>query len=82
MLVKVLFGQRKETYKGEYCPEALAVMTEYDDDENPDYLTEQLAKYEASNEFESLKVVDIDVAHRDIMNILRPVKNVVQGDVQ
>ena len=44
MKVHVLFAQRIQRYKGQYGLEALAVMTEYDYDENPSYLMEKKRK--------------------------------------
>lgn len=72
MLVLVLFGQRKETYPGEYGPECLAVMSGYDNDENPGYLRQEQAKHEESGEFEALHVIPLNVVEARIMEILRP----------
>lgn len=41
MKLYVLFAQRKESYEGEYSPEALACMEDVGNDINPDYLLEQ-----------------------------------------
>jgi hypothetical protein len=69
----VLFGQRIcSNYPGEYGLEALACASEADMDGNPDYLPEQEAKYKATNEFECLKVVALNVAERLIRAVMYP----------
>ena len=72
MILHILMGQRKESYPGEYAPEALAVMTEYGQDENPEYMAEEKKKYRDSGEFESIAVIDFDTSDKAIMAVLRP----------
>lgn len=72
MKLHVLFAQRKENYPGEYAPEALACASEYDYDENPDYLNGELAKNMASGEFGSVRIVDLQINGAKLMEILRP----------
>lgn len=68
----VLFGQRVCTYDGEYALEALACATEADMDGNPEYIPEQEAKYKASEEFDRLAVVTLNVKESDIRAIMYP----------
>lgn len=72
MLLHVLMGQRKESYPGEYAPEALAVLDECVQSDNPDYMAGEKAKYDASDEFESVVVIDLEVSQAAILAILRP----------
>lgn len=60
-------------------------MTEYDCDENPAYLREELEKYRDSNEFEGLAIVDLEVDERAIRKIVVPsgtVKAEVVGETR
>ncbi len=72
MKVHVLFGQRKERYLGEYPPEALACATEADFDENPAYLRDELTKHQTSGDFESVRIVDLNINGAKLMELLRP----------
>jgi hypothetical protein len=56
MRLYVIFGQRKERYEGELAPEALDVMDEYCNDDNPSWLPDKLALYRESGEY-----IDVDI---------------------
>lgn len=81
MNLYVVFGQRKESYPGEYGVEALAVMTEYDAEANESYLDEKVAEYRASNEFENVQKVCLNVSEKEIMKLLRPAAFAVPAQV-
>lgn len=70
MIIKVIFGQRKESYLGEYAPEALEVMDEYRYSENPDWLNGKYSEYEASKDFSSLRIIDIHIDNETLVGIL------------
>lgn len=72
MKIKVLMAQRKERYPGEYDLEALAVMTEADEDANPDYLPDTLESNRSTGEFDALSIVTLEVDRNAIMSILYP----------
>lgn len=72
MKLHVLFAQRKERYPGEYAPESLACMTEYEQDENPEYLPAEQAKAEASGEFRSTAVVTLEFSGKELERLLNP----------
>lgn len=63
MRVYVLFGQRVETYDGQYAPEALDVIDEYTVEDNPQYMDQSLAqkleKHQA--EFEGMAWFPLDI---------------------
>lgn len=82
MILFVLFGQRKEKYKGQYGLEALAVMTEYDMDANSEYMEEQLEKQEKTSDFDGLKIVKIYVNEEKIYSILFPEQKSIVGVIQ
>ena len=70
MTIFVLFGQRKEDYPEQYAPEALAVISEYDHQDNPDYLREQLEKYQKTNEFQALRVCEVSIGSQSALREL------------
>jgi len=61
MIIKVLIGQRKCRYAGEYAPEVLAAIDEYGDDDNPDYMEREFNSNQGSGEFTCLKIFNIKV---------------------
>lgn len=81
MKLHVLFGQRKERYTGEYAPEALACMSEYDHDDNPEYLAGEQANADASAEFRSTAVVTFEFSREQLERILNPVPAVLTAAV-
>ena len=68
----VLFGQRTGSYPGEYGLEAIASMTDYDVDANPDYLAEQKHEAQASDDFDVIGFVDLEVDEDAVRSILYP----------
>lgn len=74
MLLHVLFGQRKEAYEGEYAPEALNVMTEYDYAENPQWLLDKLDRESKEKHWESVKIVKIEISLKELMEAVRPLE--------
>jgi hypothetical protein len=81
MKLYVLFAQRKERYEGQYGLEALAVMTEYDADANPDYLAEQKSLALKTDDFDSLEIVTIRVHENEVYSILYPERKEIEGNV-
>lgn len=81
MDIIVLMAQRKENYPGEYAPEALACMAEYDHSDNPEYLDKKKAEAVASDEFENVEFVRLAVDGKSIMRILRPTIEAVPAQI-
>ena len=77
----VLVGHRKETYKGEYAPEALEVIDEIGNDENPYFLTNKMREYRRTKEFDSLAVLRIRVPAKSVTDALYPKQNTIHGSV-
>jgi len=77
----VLIGQRKERYEGEYSPEALAVIDEYGDSENQDYMRDELHKQTQSGDFLALTVLHLNVSDDDVNNALFPAAKVISAKV-
>lgn len=82
MILYVLMGQRACRYAGEYAPEALAVMDEFGQSDNPDYLEQQMEIYTKSNEFSSLKLIAVNVDGKLIAEILSPTIPAISGKVE
>ena len=81
LILKVLFGKQKESYEGEYVSEALEIIDEYVDDENPDFLTNKLKEYQKQDIYESLVIVEIEIDEEKIKSFLRPV-NKIKGIIK
>ena len=81
MKILVLMGQRKCTYKGEYAPEALACISEFGDSEVPEYMEDEYQKAVNSREFDSVKVIPLEVDDQAITNALFPVVNTIKASV-
>lgn len=70
MKLYVLFAQRKETYDGEYAPEALAVADEYTMDESPEWMERQIKEQvEVNSDFIAHTVVEIDLGDKALSKI-------------
>ncbi len=81
MKVSVLFAQRKERYNGEYGLEAIACMTEHDEEANPSYLPDTLEQNRQSGDFKSLAIVTLNVSEADVRKILQPESTEVSAEV-
>lgn len=72
MKLLVLFGQLKNSYPGQYAPDALACMTEYAHSDNPAYLEGEHAKALESKAYESVALVALNVDGARIDELLSP----------
>lgn len=72
MKVHVLFAQRKCSHPGQYGLEALTCMSEYEYSDNPGYMSVQKAEYEASNEFEKVSELVLEVDEQTILSAMFP----------
>lgn len=79
-VIYLLIGQRKVSYPGEFAPEALAVADEFTQDDNPEYLDNELDKYEKSKEFTALEIIKVNV-NADFDDILNR-RIEVSGEVE
>lgn len=72
MILKVLFIQRKESYEGQYAPEALCCVDEYAEEENPTWFQDQCKKEleVVKNDIISSKIIEIDIDQSKIRKIL------------
>lgn len=84
MILKVIAGQRKCSYPGEHAPEIFECMTEFQYDENPEWLNNKFeeARVEVGKHFVSLKIIDINVSQEAIERILKPESVMIPGEVK
>ena len=81
MELYVIFAQRKERYEGEHGLEALAVASEYDYDQNPEYINDTLAQNKAEADFVSVALVKLFVPEGDVRAVLSPENKLVHAKV-
>ncbi len=61
MIIKVILGQRKETYVGQYAPRSLATMDEHTFEKNKDCFLNILKEHQKNTYWFSVKIIDIEV---------------------
>ncbi|HAR37918.1 MAG TPA: hypothetical protein DCS09_04710 [Porphyromonadaceae bacterium] len=81
MELLVLIGQRKQRYEGEHALEALAVIDEYGDDINPEYMKEQTIQYSSSDEFDALSVIRLSIDEPAVRSQLYPEAKTIPAEV-
>jgi hypothetical protein len=73
MKLKILFGQRKESYIGQFAPETIGMITtEFLYDEFPEGFDDECKEFikRNSNEFIALKVIDVEVNTEQLRNLI------------
>ena len=78
----IIMAQRKESYPGQFAPEALDVADEWCQDDNPDWLRERLEHHRNSNEFEAVEVIRLTVDMDAIQRRLRPTIKTISANVE
>lgn len=82
MIVKILFGQMQNTYPDEYAPEALAIISEYDDNDNSEYMEKEYEKYASSKDYIKLAIVDVEINDEKLDKILSPETVKISGKIK
>lgn len=77
----ILVGQRKCRYDGEYAPEALQVIDDIGNSDNPDFLLDEKEKATASGEFDSVSILTVRVPDASVTECLYPAQRPVRGEV-
>lgn len=77
----ILVGQRKQRYDGEFAPEALEVIDDIGDGDNPDFLIEKRKQHHGSGDFESIATVRVRVPSEAIARALKPARTAIVGEV-
>ncbi len=84
MKLYVMFGQRKESYPGEYAPEALLCWDEFCVDENPQGFEDACAAAEqeaTKNDIVRTKIMAINVDGHKISRLLNETPE-IEGKVE
>jgi hypothetical protein len=86
MIIYLIVGQRKESYRGEYGPEVLGAEDEFSNDENGgEWLLKEVERYRnpdrAESVFEAVEVITISVPMQKIMDRLRPGEHAITATV-
>lgn len=81
MKLYVIFGQRKENYEGQYAPEALEVINEYANDDNPTWLGDKFREIQKQEDMKSVKIVTVVINNKNLSDIMNP-KNELEGEIK
>ena len=83
MNLHILFGQRKQSYAGEYAPEVLVCWTESDVEENPEGFDQAVleAVEKAKSDFSATRVLIVSVNAQKITRLLNE-SPVIEGTVE
>jgi len=79
MNILVLIGQRTVSYPGQYTPEALSVIDELGNDDNPDYMKEEYERYK--DDFDALKVITISINDGELDEELYPSSKILNASI-
>ena len=72
MKILVLFAQRVCSYPGQYQPETLAVVSEYENDDNPEYMAGKHSSAIESREFSGISLVKIVIPDKFLDGVFNP----------
>jgi len=83
MRLHILFGQRRETYEGEYAPEALVVWDDYTFNENPEGFDKDVkdAEIAFATEMVAMRVFLVEVDQDKLRRLLLSMPT-LQGDIK
>lgn len=70
MTVHVIFGQRKCSYPGEYAPEVIDAATQWQLEDNTEWPTTRAKEAEATGDFSTVRVLDLEVDQDQIAKLL------------
>lgn len=82
MKIYVLVAQRNQRYEGQYGFEALECMSEYEMDDNPEYMDEKRNEYLTSCEFESVALASLEVSEQALKQLLFPARRSIPAEVE
>jgi hypothetical protein len=81
MEITVLFIQRKESYDGEYAPEALIVADEYTMDVNPEFFDEEVKRVLEGSDISGHTIVSFEVDQDLIRSLCLNQVNKIQATI-
>ena len=82
MKLLVLFGQRQTDGYEIFLPEALACMTESDNDVNPQYLNDEYSRAHLSQAFSALRIITLSFSEMDLSKQLTPPASDIKTTVE
>lgn len=82
MKIMLAMAQRICTYPGQYGPECLAAMTEYEFSDNPAHIEDAIANGLASGEFTSVQQITLTVDEKAIDDALFPNRKPIKATVE
>lgn len=74
MRIRLIVGQYKESYPGEYMPNVLDAWDEYTLDENHEGFEEKLRKYEGwveSGDIEAVRLLDVEIPDDAVLDLFK-----------
>jgi hypothetical protein len=77
MILHIIFGQRICRYVGQYAPEALEIIDEYGNEDNPAFLVKTLKEYKESGEFTAVELINVSVDGDKIDKILNSTPSII-----
>ncbi len=70
MEIIIVIAQRKCQYPGEYGPECIACMSEYEYKDNPEFITNAVKENRENGEFDTVEIMRVYVDKKEIDSIL------------
>lgn len=69
MILYVVFAQYRESYPDEHAPKAVAVISEFAHEQNPDWIEEELKKARGNTDVVAAEIVEVDLGARAVERI-------------
>ena len=82
MTIICLFGQRSESYPGQYAPELLAAIEETGNDNNPDYLNDKEIEYQNYGEFDFIRRMKVKIDPVAFSEVFKPSVVEITGEIK
>lgn len=81
MEIIIVMAQRKCKYAGEFGPECLACMSEYEYVNNPEFIENAVTENRASGDFDAVEIVRLAVDDKAVDAALFPNRAPIKADV-
>ena len=81
MEIIIFMAQRKCKYAGEFGPECLACMSEYEYSDNPEFIENAVTENRASEYFDAVEIVRLSVDDKAVDAALFPNREPIKAGV-
>lgn len=81
MEIIIVMAQRKCKYAGEFGPECLACMSEYEYSDNPEFIENAVTENRASEYFDAVEIVRLSVDDKAVDAALFPNREPIKAGV-